>query len=150
MSQAPCWCTEISKRSLLLTRDIQIGLFMKFFPSSERLRRIEYKGKEVILVDYNGLKESEMIALTNRHRDLVVAEQKESYFIAYYENTYGTPAYMQAAYEFTKATKPYIPKGAFMGIRGPKVALLKGVIYFLGANFRSFDSEQDALDFLMP
>jgi hypothetical protein len=64
---------------------------MKFFPSSERLRRIEYKGKEVILVDYNGLKESEMIALTNRHRDLVVAEQKESYFIAYYENTYGTP-----------------------------------------------------------
>jgi hypothetical protein len=122
---------------------------MKLFPANDRLRRMEHKGKEIILVDYSGLKESEMIALTNRHRDMIVAEQKESYFIAYYENTFATPAYMQAAYEFTKATKPYIPRGAFMGIRGPKVALLKSVIYFINVNFRSFDSEQEALDFLV-
>jgi hypothetical protein len=37
---------------------------------------------------------------------------------------------MKTARAFTQATKPSIPKGAFPGVRGPKVALLKGVSYF--------------------
>lgn len=99
-------------------------------------------------MDYSGLKEAEMIALTNQHTEVVVREGKKSYFIANYENTYGTPNYMKTAHAFSQATKPYIPKGAFLGIRGPKVALLKGVIYFLNVNFKSFEEEQAALDFL--
>jgi hypothetical protein len=122
---------------------------MNFFPAHDnRLKRIVHHGKDILLVDYSGLKEAEMIDLTNRHRDLVVAEKKQSYFIANYEATYATPDYMKAAHEFTKATKPYIPKGAFLGIKGPKVALLKGVTYFLKANFHSFENEEDALEFL--
>jgi hypothetical protein len=121
------------------------------FPrDTERLKRFSYKGKEIILADYSGLKEMEMIALTNRHRDLVVQEGKESLFVANYENTYGTAGYMKAAHEFTKATKPFISRGAFLGVTGPKVALLKGVTYFLKVDFKSFDNEQDALDFLVP
>jgi len=123
---------------------------MSFFPShTERIRRITREGKEIILVDYSGLKEAGMIALTNTHRDLVVLEKRESYFLANYEITYGTPDYMRAAHEFTKATKPYIPKGAFLGIRGAKIALLKGVIYFLKVNFRSFENEEEAIEFLV-
>lgn len=90
-----------------------------------------------------------MIALTNRHRDLVVEEGKQSLFVANYVNTYGTPGYMKAAHEFTKATKPFISRGAFLGVTGPKIALLKGVTYFLKVDFRSFDTEQEALDFLV-
>lgn len=67
---------------------------MSLFPSSERLRRIVHEGKEIFIVDYSGLKEAEMIALTNQHAVLVVTEGKESYFIANYEDTYGTPDYM--------------------------------------------------------
>lgn len=122
---------------------------MPLFPSSERMRRIVHKGREIILVDYSGLKESEMIALTNEHAALVVAEGKESYFMANYEDTYGTPDYMKAAHVFTKVTKPYIPKGAFLGVRGPKVALLKGVTFFLNVNFKAFSTEEEALDFLV-
>ena len=121
---------------------------MQLFPSTDRMRRIDYKGREIFLMDYSGLKEAEMIALTNQHANTVVAEGKKSYFIAYYENTYGTANYMKAAHAFTQATKPFIPKGAFLGIHGPKVALLKGVTYFLNVNFRAFGSEQEALDFL--
>ncbi len=120
---------------------------MHLFPSAERMRRIDYKGKEIFLMDYSGLKEAEMIALTNQHAT-VVAEAKESYFIAKYDNTYGTTGYMNAAHAFTQATKPFIPKGAFLGIHGPKVALLKGVTYFLNVNFKAFENEQEALDFL--
>jgi len=123
---------------------------MKLFEgSNERLKRISYHGKEIILANYSGLKEEEMIELTNQHRDLVLHEGKESFFIANYENTWGTPGYMKAAHDFTQATKPFIKRGAFLGINGPKVALLKGVTYFLKVDFRSFNNEQDALDFLV-
>lgn len=121
---------------------------MSLFPSSERMRRIMHEGKEIFLMDYSGLKEAEMIALTNQHAAIVVTEGKECYFIANYEDTYGTPDYMRAAHAFTKATKPFIPKGAFLGVRGPKVALLKGVTFFLNVNFKAFDTEKEALDFL--
>jgi hypothetical protein len=122
---------------------------MNLFPAHDnRFRRIVHHGRDIQLVDYSGLKEVEMIDLTNRHRDMVVAEKKPSYFIANYEATYATPDYMKAAHEFTDATKLYIPKGAFLGIKGPKVALLKGVVYFLHVNFRSFENEEDALEFV--
>lgn len=121
---------------------------MLLFPSAERMRRMDYKGKEIYLMDYSGLKEAEMIALTNLHATTVVAEGKKCYFIANYDNTYGTANYMKAAHAFTQATKSFIPKGAFLGISGPKVALLKGVTYFLNVNFKAFESEQEALDFL--
>lgn len=121
---------------------------MLLFPSTERMRRIDYRGKKIYLMDYSGLKEVEMIALTNQHAEVVVREAKESYFIANYDNTYGTANYMKAAHAFTQVTKPFIPKGAFLGIHGPKVALLKGVTYFLNVNFKAFETEQEALDFL--
>ena len=121
-----------------------------FQTKGERLRRISYKGKEILLVDYRGLKEPDLIALTNKHRDIVVSEGKESLFVANYENTFGTPGYMLAAQEFTKATKPFIKRGAFLGINAQKASLLKGITYFLKVDFKSFNSEQEALDFLVP
>lgn len=114
----------------------------------ERLRRISFKGKEIIYADYSNCKEAEMISLTQEHRDLILREKKESLFIANYVGTYGTPAYMKSAQDFTAQTKPYVKKGAFLGIHGPKVFLLKGIIFFLDVNFKAFDSEDEALEFL--
>lgn len=54
---------------------------MLLFPSAERMRRMDYKGKEIYLMDYSGLKEAEMIALTNLHATTVVAEGKKCYFL---------------------------------------------------------------------
>lgn len=113
-----------------------------------RLRRIEHKGKEIIYADYSNLKEAEMILITRLHRDLILHENKASYFIADYANTYGTPAYMDAARDFTFSTKHLVKRGAFLGITGPKVFLLKGIVYFLNVNFKSFNNEAEALDFL--
>lgn len=121
---------------------------MVLFPSTERLRIIDYEGKQVYLVDYSGLKQNEMVTLTNKHSELVTAAAVQCYFIANYENAFASAEYMQAAYAFTKATKPYIPKGAFLGIRGPKIALLKSVVYFIDADFKACKTEEDALQFI--
>lgn len=122
---------------------------VNLFPSTERLRKITINGKDIILADYSGLKQEEMIALTEKHTAWVLAEAKESYFIANYVNTYGSPEYMKAAYEFTQATKPFIPKGAFLGITGAKIGLLKAITFFMKANFRACDDEEEAIRFLV-
>lgn len=89
-----------------------------------------------------------MIALTNRHTAWVLDEAKECYFIANYVNTYGSPEYMKAAYAFTQATKPFIPKGAFLGITEAKIGLLKGITYFMKVNFKACTTEEEAIQFL--
>jgi hypothetical protein len=114
----------------------------------ERLRKIHHQDLEITYVDYSHCKEREMIALTQRHKELVLRERKMSYFIANYENTYGSPDYMKAAKEFTGATRHLITKGAFLGIRGPKVYLLKGITFLFQVNFKSFEGELDALAWL--
>lgn len=122
---------------------------MPYFPLADRLRSIHLHGREIVLVDYSYLKETAMIELTHLHRDWVLTRAKESYFLANYEGTYATAEYMKSAYAFTQATKPFVPKGAFLGIHGAKVALLKGVTYFLNVDFKAFDSEEAAFDFLI-
>jgi len=117
--------------------------------TSHRITHIHHKDKEIIHVDYSGCKEAEMIYLTQQHRDLVLKENKPSLFIANYENTYGTPDYMKAAKDFTQSTKHLITKGAFLGVTGPKVYLLKGIIFFFNVNFKTFTTKEEALEFLV-
>jgi len=115
----------------------------------DRIKYIYHKGTEIIYVDYSGCKEAEMIHLTKLHRDLVLKENKPSLFLANYENTYGTPDYMKAAKDFTQATSHLVTKGAFLGITGAKVYLLKGITFFFDVNFKTFTTKEEALEFLV-
>jgi len=117
--------------------------------NKDRLQRIIYKEKEIIRVDYRHCKEAELIALTMRHKELILVENKESLFLANYENTYGTTGYMKAAKDFTESTRHLVKKGAFLGITGPKVILLKGITFFIEVDFKTFDSEAVELDWLV-
>ena len=117
--------------------------------SKDRLQRINYKEKEIISVDYRHCNEQQLIALTMRHKELILAENKESLFIANYQHTYGTAGYMKAAKDFTESTRHLVTKGAFLGITGPKVILLQGITFFIDVNFKTFDKEADALEWLV-
>jgi hypothetical protein len=117
--------------------------------STDRLQRINYKGREIISVDYRRCNEQQLIALTMRHKEMILTENKESLFMANYEHTYGTAGYMKAAKDFTESTRHLVTKGAFLGITGPKVILLQGITFFIDVNFKTFDNEADALDWLV-
>jgi hypothetical protein len=117
--------------------------------AKDRLQRIIFKGREIISIDYRYCKEQEPIALTMRHKELILSENKESFFLANYEHTYGTAGYMKAAKDFTESTKHLVTKGAFLGITGPKVILLQGITFFIDVNFKTFDSEPSALEWLV-
>jgi hypothetical protein len=117
------------------------------FNGENRFRVVKLANTELVLIDYSHLKQDDMIALTHQHR-IWAKEKMNTSFIANYMYTYGTSAYMKAAYQFTEETKNHILHGAFLGITGPKVALLKGVTYFMQVNFKAFDTEEEAFAFV--
>ena len=120
---------------------------LPLFDGKNRFRVVQLNHIELVLVDYSYLKEREMIDLTDYHR-LWAQGKLNTSFVANYIGTYGTAAYMKAAYHFTEETKSSITRGAFLGINGPKVALLKGIVYFMNVNFKACDSEVEALTFV--
>ncbi|WHZ07395.1 MAG: hypothetical protein OJF59_001148 [Cytophagales bacterium] len=113
---------------------------------TDRLRIERYNNKDIIFVDYRGLKEKEMIELVMRHQKLT--EETRLPFLADFHETFATPGYMLHAKEFVKATRPLINKGALLGIDIVKAWILKGILLTYGVNYKSFPSKEDAIEFL--
>jgi hypothetical protein len=114
--------------------------------SRDRLIIEEHNGKQLIFVDYRGLKEKEMIELVNNHLELTLKTKLP--FLADYHNAYGTPGYMAHARVFAERTKGIIDKGAFLGINQVKSFILKGVVLLIGVNYQAFESKDRAIEFL--
>src|SRR6187431_1116491 len=112
---------------------------------SDRLTIEEHNAKSIIIVNYTGLKESEMIELVNRHLELTC--QAKLPFLADFQNTYVTPGYMVHARKFVEATKGIIDKGALLGVDRIKSFILKGVILMYGVNFKPFENKDQAIKF---
>jgi hypothetical protein len=113
---------------------------------SDRLVMEEYHGKQIIYVDYKGLKEAQMIALINKHLELALEIKLP--FVADYNNTFVTPGYMLHARNFVNSTKEIISRGAFLGSDTIKASILKGVASMYGVDYRSFESKEEAIFFL--
>jgi hypothetical protein len=113
---------------------------------SNRLKIEEHKGKQIIVVNYNGLKEKEMIELINNHLKLTLETRLP--FLADFTNCYVTHQYMVHARQFIEAIKKINDKGALLGIDPIKAGILKGVIYTYEVNFKSFETIDKAIDFL--
>ena len=114
---------------------------------SDRLIIETHKGFEFIFVDYRGLKEQEMMDLASRHGALTLLTKLS--FIADLNNTYITPAYMEHVRTQVIATRDIMIKGALLGIDPVKEMILKGLVFFYGANYRSFETWDKAIEFLM-
>lgn len=85
-----------------------------------RIQKIKYKGTDIIKVDYRHCKEAELIALTIEHKELILKENKISFFLANYEHTFGTANYMKAAKDFTESTRHLERKEHFLALQAPK------------------------------
>jgi hypothetical protein len=112
----------------------------------DRLRIEVHRGRQIIFVDYNGLKEKEMIALVKSHLALTLDAKLP--FLADFSNCYVSPQYMVHARLFVEGTKKIIDRGALIGIDPIKAWILKGIVYFYKVNFRAFESVEKAIDFL--
>lgn len=113
---------------------------------SDRLTIVEHYKKQIIFVDYKGLKESEMIELANRH--LVLTLETKLPFLSDFHSTYATPGYMIHAKRFVESTKNVIDKGALVGIDPIKSWILKGILIMYNVNYKAFETADKAIEFL--
>ena len=115
---------------------------------------IEYKGKQIYYVDYSNIKTSEeflaIIKSTNAFREkLKHGGMKDLLMLV---NISGSFVYGDVLVEIKKAaslTKELIAKEAIVGITGSKKILLKVLQSFARMDFKIFDTEEEAMEWLV-
>lgn len=116
----------------------------------ERIKKITYKGKEIVYVDYSNIKdEDEMIAVHKAHLDFVYKENKKYVYIADYTGSFTPPKYVKEVNKTLQNNKDLIIRGAFLGITGGKAIILSTIISLFRMKFRTFNDKTEALEYLV-
>ncbi|MBX2967506.1 MAG: hypothetical protein KF845_15295 [Cyclobacteriaceae bacterium] len=115
----------------------------------ERIRKIVIQGKEIIAIDYSGLKESEMISLVIEAKGIIIETPQPKLVITSYRNTFVTPAYMRHVEREVEYVGPLILRNALVGLNMPKMMILKGFNLLLGTGFQAFATEREAIEYLI-
>ncbi len=114
----------------------------------QRITTLYSSGKEILYLDYSGTKEPEMIAIMLEAKRILLKEKKPQLLLSNYENSYASPGYMNALRHEIREVLPFMSRQAIIGLNEPKQWILKGFNVFLGTDFRSFQSMEEALAYL--
>lgn len=155
-------CVQTTCRgcSLLHVVDYQIVYTSYFLPTlpfahllyfwcMERIRKIVIQGKEILAIDYSGLKEPGMIALATEVKQLLLRDADEKLLINSFHHVFATPGYMRHLERESVEIKPFIKRNALVGLNLPKMMILKGLNLLMNTDFRAFATEQEALEYLI-
>ncbi len=110
-----------------------------------------YKGKQILYVDYSGLKTDEMIKLLHDSCDVLNTSSGGVLLLTNFENTTATTEYMNEVKHLGKdVITVKAAKTALLGIVGVKSVLVQGYAFFTGEkNLKTFSTEQDAMEWLV-
>lgn len=116
----------------------------------ERIKKIRHKEKEAISVDYSDCKEDDMILLLTKARDLILTENKEVLVLSIFNSkNFVTPKFMRHLEKELSTVEKLIHKNAIIGLSKTQLWILKGVNLWYKKKIYHFDSEAQALDFLV-
>jgi hypothetical protein len=120
----------------------------------QRARFIEHKGKQIYYVDYSNLKNNEefmsVISQTNAYRETIKAQgRKDLLMLVDISGSYVYGEVLESIKRSGKITKELTAREAVVGISGSKRILLKIVQTVTNMNFRTFDTVEEAKDWLV-
>lgn len=117
----------------------------------ERTRFIEHKGRQVLLLDYSGVRDPDEAVREIRHSMEVVAGQPRDSLLVLtlVRDARYNAAVLQAMKELAAHNAPYVRASAAVGLGGLHRIAYQAVILFSKRNIRTFDSEADALEWLV-
>lgn len=115
---------------------------------SDRLSIEEHDGRQIIMVNYKGLKEKEMIDLLYKNWDLVT-QTKIRIILSDFNRCYVTPEYVTHAKRFVRETINLVDKVGLLGIDTIKSWILKGILIIYKVDYRPFDTKEAAIKFLL-
>jgi len=105
---------------------------------------------EILVVDYRGCKEAQMIQLTTKLKELIQARSTPARVLSVYnDKTYITPTFMRHTEKETGEVIHLIEKAAFVGLSTTKKIILQGYNLLFGRSFQTFDTEEEAIRYLV-
>jgi hypothetical protein len=116
----------------------------------ERTRFIEHKGKQILLLDYAGIRDpEEAIAEVRKSMDFVARQPQNSLRVmTLVRDARYNAAVLQAMKELATHNAPYVRASAVVGMGGLHRIAYQAVILFSKRNIKTFDQEAEALDWL--
>jgi hypothetical protein len=116
----------------------------------ERTRFIDHKGKQILLLDYAGIRDpEEAVRQIQVSKRFVAGQPKGSLRVMTLvrEARYNA-AVLQGMKELAAHNAPYVKASAVVGMSGLHRIAYQAVILFSKRNIKTFDNEADALDWL--
>ncbi|MGC4020509.1 MAG: hypothetical protein QM734_00475 [Cyclobacteriaceae bacterium] len=116
----------------------------------DRVYTVVKGNKKVMVVDYSGCNETEMIHIITIAKDKILSENKHLLLLSIYgKETRVTKKFMDYIRKETPAVLPLLDKQAVVGLDLIKKTILKGYNFLFRRNIRAFDSKEDAIEFLV-
>jgi hypothetical protein len=105
---------------------------------------------EILVVDYTGCKEAQMMLLATKFKELIETHREPVLVMAIFnDSTFVTPTFMRHAEKESGAVMPLLEKVAFVGLSTTKKIILQGYNILFGRSFQPFDTQEDALRYLV-
>ena len=116
----------------------------------ERVKWINYKGKDILCDDYTNLQGDEFVEIIKTLTDHVMkVGKKDILLLLDLNNSYTNKPVVSAFTEAGKRVRPVVKKTAVLGITGVKKVLLNAVNKLSSIDANPFSSEEEAKEWLI-
>jgi acyl CoA:acetate/3-ketoacid CoA transferase alpha subunit len=114
------------------------------------VRGINVYGQDIIWVDYEGCKTPEqMIQIFDEALDFLMKKNEQSLMLTSFKNTSIPSPFLHHVQEQTPRVAHLIKRNACIGMSNTKKLILNGISKSSGFNHIAFDSEHEAIKFLL-
>ncbi|MBS1558982.1 MAG: hypothetical protein JST69_09680 [Bacteroidetes bacterium] len=114
------------------------------------LVKITEAGKEILLLDYRGCNEHQMLQLLSEAKEWLEQQERPQLVLSVFnEHNFATAAFMKTVVAYNQQLDKKIEKQAVVGLNGVKKMILKGFNFLIKRNVRGFDAQQEAIAFLL-
>lgn len=107
--------------------------------------------REILIIDFSGYKEDEMIKMLVEFRDIIISGNKPVLVLGIFSNkNFLTTRFMQAFRKVKRVeSTPFIAKQAVIGLDENKRIIVKGFNAFFKRDIQSFDTKDRAIQYLI-
>ncbi len=116
----------------------------------ERIRLIQYEGKNILHLDFSNCKAEEILNTITRAKKVIATYPEKSLLtLTDVTDARFNDTVTQEMKVFTAHNRPYVRAGAVVGVTGLKRIIFQAVIAFSGRKLSTFDSVEQAKQWLV-
>ncbi len=116
----------------------------------ERVRFLEHAGKKVLFLDFTNCTPEDVLEIMEECRRIVTAQPYDSVLtLSDFSGGTFSRAAVQRMKEVAVYDRPHVRRAAIVGLESMPKALYKGILDFSRRDFWAFDSNEEALAWLV-